>query len=121
MSSGGLSADDFPPGGINNNTSRMFPRADGANGGFGRLHPFRGYVRWRIHTLLLPYGQKIAFGLLTNIILETVPLPTLLPVFKCNLEDVLCVGVQHRFRFCLEHLNCVKLVGNREKGAKSGE
>jgi hypothetical protein len=25
------------------------------------------------------------------------------------MEVVLCVGVQHRLRFCLDHLNCVKM------------
>jgi hypothetical protein len=37
------------------------------------------------------------------------PFPALLPFFKCILEVVCCGAVQHRLRFCLDRLNCVKM------------
>jgi hypothetical protein len=33
----------------------------------------------------------------------------LLLLSKCILEVVFCESVQHRLRFCLDHLNCVKM------------
>jgi hypothetical protein len=35
--------------------------------------------------------------------------PAPLPFFKCILEVVFCEGVQHRLRFCLNHLNYLKM------------
>jgi hypothetical protein len=35
--------------------------------------------------------------------------PALLPIFKCIPEVVFCEGVQHRPRFCLYLLTCVKM------------
>jgi hypothetical protein len=32
-----------------------------------------------------------------------------LQIFKCILEVVFCESVQHRLRFCLDHLSCVKM------------
>jgi hypothetical protein len=32
-----------------------------------------------------------------------------MPFFKTTLEVVFCEGVQHRLRFCLDHLSCVKM------------
>jgi hypothetical protein len=37
------------------------------------------------------------------------PIQALLPFFKHILEVVLCEGVRHRLRFCLNHLSCVKM------------
>jgi hypothetical protein len=49
--------------------------------------------------------------------------PSASAIFKCILQVVFCEGVQHRLRFCLDHLNCVKMAafgsifnwGNRDK------
>jgi hypothetical protein len=59
------------------------------------------------------------------------PFPALLPFFKCILEVVFCEGVQHRLRFCLDHLSCVEMrpsnfIFNKEnrgksQGAESGQ
>jgi hypothetical protein len=76
--------------------------------------------------LVLRSAQKLT---LVTITLEIVPFctyapfPVLLPFFKCILEVVFCEGVQHHLWFCLNHLNCTKVAGNREKlqRAKSGE
>jgi hypothetical protein len=40
---------------------------------------------------------------------EYAPFPALLPLFQCMLEVVFCKGIQHRLRFCLDHLSCVKM------------
>jgi hypothetical protein len=37
------------------------------------------------------------------------PLPALLPFLKCILDIIFCEGVQHRLRFYLDHLICVKV------------
>jgi hypothetical protein len=64
---------------------------------------------------VLASGQKLTLGLLATITLKVVPFrayvpfPALLPFLNCTLEVVFCEGVQHRLRFCLEHLNCVKM------------
>jgi hypothetical protein len=60
--------------------------------------------------------QKLTLGLLAIIALQVVPFlayasfPELLPWFKCTLKSVFCEGVQHHLRFCLDHLNCFKIV-----------
>jgi hypothetical protein len=65
---------------------------------------------------MLPSGQKLTLGLLATITLEVVPFctyapfPAFLPFFKCVLVVVSCEGVQHRLQFCLDHLNCLKMV-----------
>jgi hypothetical protein len=63
--------------------------------------------------MVLPSGQKLTLGLLATIDLVPfciyAPFPALLPFSKCMLEIMFCVGVQHRLRFCLHHLNCVKM------------
>jgi hypothetical protein len=54
-------------------------------------------------------------GLLTTITLEVLPsrayapFPALLPFFKFVLEVMFCEGVQHRLRFCLDHLSWAKV------------
>jgi hypothetical protein len=64
---------------------------------------------------VLPSGKKLTLGLLATIILEVLlfhayaPFSALLPFFKCILEVVFFDGVQRRLRFCLDHLNCVKM------------
>jgi hypothetical protein len=64
---------------------------------------------------VLPSGQKLTLDLLTTIALKVVPFrvhaqfPARLPCLKCILEVGFCEGVQHRLRFCLSHLNCVKM------------
>jgi hypothetical protein len=42
------------------------------------------------------------------------PCLTLLLFFKYIPEVVFCEGVLRRLRFCLDHLNCVKMVENRK-------
>jgi hypothetical protein len=37
------------------------------------------------------------------------PFSALVSFFKCILEVVFCECVQHNMRFCLDHLNCVKM------------
>jgi hypothetical protein len=60
--------------------------------------------------MLLPSGQKLTLGLLATTTLEVVPFrshapfPAFLPFLNAPYE-----GVQHRLRFCLGHLNCVKM------------
>jgi hypothetical protein len=60
-------------------------------------------------------GQKVTLGILATSTLEAVPFrayapfPALLPFLKCILEVVFCEGVQHSMRFCLDHLNSVKM------------
>jgi hypothetical protein len=57
----------------------------------------------------------VTLGRLATVTLEVVPFcpyapfPTLLPFFKCILEAVFCEGVQHRLRFCRDHINYVKI------------
>jgi hypothetical protein len=64
--------------------------------------------------LVLPSG-KLTLDLLDTIILKAVPFRAsakflaLLACFKCILKVVFCEGVQHRLRFCLDYLNCVKM------------
>jgi hypothetical protein len=63
----------------------------------------------------MPSGQKLTLGLVATITLEVLsfrayaPFPAILPFFKCILDVVFCEGVQHHLRFCLDHLNCVKM------------
>jgi hypothetical protein len=63
--------------------------------------------------LVLPSGQKKTIELLATIALEVVPfcayapVPVLLPFLNASWK--FCDGVQHRMRFCLDHLNCVKM------------
>jgi hypothetical protein len=55
-------------------------------------------------------------SLLATITLEGVTFRTyalflaFLTFFKCILEVIFCEGVQHYQQFCLDHLNCVKMV-----------
>jgi hypothetical protein len=64
---------------------------------------------------VLPSGHKLTLCLLATITLEVVPFrayaqfPAFLPFFKCILEVVFCEGVLRRLRFCLDHLNSVKM------------
>jgi hypothetical protein len=59
--------------------------------------------------------SKLTLSVLATITLEEapfrayVPIPALLKFFKCNLEGVLCMGIQHCLLLCLDHLNCVKM------------
>jgi hypothetical protein len=68
-----------------------------------------------ISGLVLPSGQKTTLGLLATITFEVVPFrayapfPALLPFLKCILDVVFREGIRHRLRFCLDHLNCVKM------------
>jgi hypothetical protein len=72
-----------------------------------------------IISVVLPSGQKLTLGLLSTITLEAVPFctcspfPALLPFLKCTLEIVFCEDVQHRLRFCLNRLNCVKMAASQ--------
>jgi hypothetical protein len=65
---------------------------------------------------VLPSGQKLTLGLLATITLEVVPFrayvpfPALLSFFKFILEVLLFKGAQHCLRFCLNHLNYIKMV-----------
>jgi hypothetical protein len=60
-------------------------------------------------------GQKLTLDLLATITLEVVPFrayapfPPILPFLNCILEVVFCDDVQHRIRFCPQHLNCVNM------------
>jgi hypothetical protein len=70
---------------------------------------------------MLPSGTGAAIWLETNFGTtghnhpRSSPLPRVWTVpnasalFKCILEVVFCEGVQHRLRFCLDHLSCVKM------------
>jgi hypothetical protein len=46
---------------------------------------------------------------MATITLEVVPFHVLLTFFKCTLEVVFCEDIQHRLRFCLDHLICAKI------------
>jgi hypothetical protein len=65
--------------------------------------------------LVLPCDRKLTLGLLTTNNIEVLlfctyaPFSAILPFLKCILEVVLCEGVQHRLRFCFDHLNSVKM------------
>jgi hypothetical protein len=65
---------------------------------------------------VLPSSRKVTLGLLPTITLEVAssrayaPFPELLPFSKFILEILLCEGVQHSLRFCLNRLNWVKRV-----------
>jgi hypothetical protein len=65
--------------------------------------------------LVLLSGQKLTLSLLATITLKVVsfrayaPFPALLPFLKCILDVVFRKGIQHRLRFCLDYLYCVKL------------
>jgi hypothetical protein len=65
--------------------------------------------------LVLLFGEKLTLRLLATITPEVVHFhtyalfPTFLPFFKLILEAVLCEGVQHHVRFCLDLLNFVKM------------
>jgi hypothetical protein len=69
--------------------------------------------------------QKLTLALLATIALkvgsfrEYVPFSAFFHLFKCILQVVLCEGVQHRIRFCLDHLNCVKIKGFQSGKQKS--
>jgi hypothetical protein len=62
------------------------------------------------------FGQKLILRLLATITLEVIlfsafsPFPALLPFFKCILEVMFSESVQQRLRFCLAHINCVKMM-----------
>jgi hypothetical protein len=62
---------------------------------------------------VLPSGQKLTLGLLATLDVAHfrvyASFPELLPIFKCVLEVVFCESIQHRLRFCLDHLSCVKM------------
>jgi hypothetical protein len=63
-------------------------------------------------------GSKNNFGLTGHHQLRSSPWPqcvctvlmTSAIFFKCIPEVMFCKSVQHRLRFCLYHLNCVKMV-----------
>jgi hypothetical protein len=63
----------------------------------------------------MPSAPKLPLGLLATITLEVVPIRVhapsqeLPPFSLCILEVVFCEGVQHRLRFCLDHLHYVKM------------
>jgi hypothetical protein len=65
---------------------------------------------------VLSSGQKLTFGQLATITFEVVLfhmyswLTALLPLFKCILEVLFCDSVQHCLKFCLDRLNCFKMV-----------
>jgi hypothetical protein len=60
-------------------------------------------------------GLELTFWLLATITLKVVPFyvyapfPALLPFLKSILYVVFCEGVQHCMKFCLDHLNFVKI------------
>jgi hypothetical protein len=60
----------------------------------------------------MPTGKKLIFDPLATITLEAVPFrvnapfPALLPFLNSFWKPC---SVQHRLRFCLHHLNCVKM------------
>jgi hypothetical protein len=60
-------------------------------------------------------GQKLTLDPLATITFELMPfrtyspLPALLPLFKCILEGLFFESTQHRLRFCLDYLFCVKM------------
>jgi hypothetical protein len=62
---------------------------------------------------VLPSGQKLTLGLQATFDIAPfrvyASFPELLPIFKCVLEVVFCEDIQHRLRFCLDHLSCVKV------------
>jgi hypothetical protein len=64
---------------------------------------------------VLPSGQKLPLESLATIILEVdtfhdyAPFSAPSAIFKCILKVMFCEGVQHRLRFCLDHLSCVKI------------
>jgi hypothetical protein len=66
---------------------------------------------------VLPSGpkKKTALDLPATIALESshflrfCTVPSASASFKRILEIVFCEGVQYRLRFCLDHLNCVKM------------
>jgi hypothetical protein len=35
--------------------------------------------------------------------------PSASAIFKCILKAVFCKGIEHRLRFCLDHLSCIKM------------
>jgi hypothetical protein len=60
--------------------------------------------------------SKLAWGLLATINLDVVSFRAYagLPLFfKCTLKVVFCEDVQHRLRFCFDHLSCVKMAAFR--------
>jgi hypothetical protein len=65
---------------------------------------------------MLPTGQKLTLGPLATITLKLVPchayelFPELLSFFKSIQEVMFCEGVRHHLQFCLNHLNCVKII-----------
>jgi hypothetical protein len=63
---------------------------------------------------VLPSGQKLTLGLLATIALELVSFHEYAPflgssIFKRILEVVFCEGFQHYLRFCINHLDNVKM------------
>jgi hypothetical protein len=63
----------------------------------------------------MPSSPNVTLDLLATIIVEVVPFRAFAPFpviplfFKFILEVVFCEGVQHRLRFYLDHLTCVKM------------
>jgi hypothetical protein len=75
------------------------------------------FVVYKLLIMAMSEGShKLTFGLLASITLEVVPISAYAPFtalllfFKCILEVMFFEGVQHGLLFCLDHLNCVKMV-----------
>jgi hypothetical protein len=69
------------------------------------IHNFRDWCCHLAKTNFGPTGHHYS----RNISLSPVcNVPSTSVIFKCVLKVVFCEGVQHRLRFCLDHLNCVK-------------
>jgi hypothetical protein len=70
--------------------------------------------------------KKLTLGLPSTITLEIVPFhthgpfPALVSFLKCILEIMFSESVQYRLRFCLDHLNCVKMAVSSIREAKKG-
>jgi hypothetical protein len=68
--------------------------------------------------MVLPCGQKLTLGLLVTVTPVVDPFHAYAPlsalvIFKCILEVEFCEAVQHRPRFCLDHLNYVKMMASQ--------
>jgi hypothetical protein len=66
--------------------------------------------------------KNLTLGLLVTITItlevvhfrEYAPLPALLlPFLNASWKSCVCEGVQRRLRFCLDHLNCVKMAASQ--------
>jgi hypothetical protein len=72
--------------------------------------PIHNYREWCSHLV-----KKSGFGPTghhhprSSYLLRVCTVPSTSAVFKSMLGVVFCEGVQHRLRFCLDHLNCVKM------------